>query len=269
MQKKAPETSKPVPVEIDFAAYRVADPEEFSRNMLRLMEEGGKVMTGFLERANGKSGPVQHGQRADRGGQAVQRDRPALGDGPGKLAETHGALAARLHAAGRRHRAAHDGRRGAAGRRARARRQPLQGPGVEPQPLLRFLEAGLSHHHALARGGAGRDRGPRRAHAPARRVLPQAAGERALALELSRHQSRGAARDACLERQQPRAGHGQPRARHGEVGRHPQHQPDRRGGLRGRPQRRHRARQGRLPERPHPADPVRALAPTPCTRRRC
>ena len=35
MQKKAPETTKPVPVEIDFAAYRIADPEEFGRNMLR------------------------------------------------------------------------------------------------------------------------------------------------------------------------------------------------------------------------------------------
>ena len=40
MQKKAPTTSKPVPVEIDFAAYRIADPEEFGRNMLRLVGGG-------------------------------------------------------------------------------------------------------------------------------------------------------------------------------------------------------------------------------------
>ena len=53
MQKKAPETTKPVPVEIDFGAYRVADPEEFGRNMLKLMEEGSKVLSGFLERTNG------------------------------------------------------------------------------------------------------------------------------------------------------------------------------------------------------------------------
>ena len=43
MQKKAPETTKPVPVEIDFSAYRIGNPEEFSRNMLKLMEDGSKV----------------------------------------------------------------------------------------------------------------------------------------------------------------------------------------------------------------------------------
>ena len=42
MQKKAPEISKPVPVEIDFAAYRVADPEEFGRNMLRLTRKAAR-----------------------------------------------------------------------------------------------------------------------------------------------------------------------------------------------------------------------------------
>ena len=42
MQKKAPETTKPVPAEFDFAQYRIANPEEFSRNMLKLMEEGGR-----------------------------------------------------------------------------------------------------------------------------------------------------------------------------------------------------------------------------------
>ena len=56
MQKKAPETTIPVPAAIDFAAYRIADPEEFSRNMLKLVEEGGKVLSGLLERSNG-NGP--------------------------------------------------------------------------------------------------------------------------------------------------------------------------------------------------------------------
>ena len=45
MQKKALETTKPVPVEIDFSAYRIANPEEFSRNMLKLMEDGSKVFS--------------------------------------------------------------------------------------------------------------------------------------------------------------------------------------------------------------------------------
>jgi polyhydroxyalkanoate synthase len=57
MQKKAPETPKPVPAQVDFSAYRLADPEEFSRNMLKLVEEGGKVFSGLLERSNGGSGP--------------------------------------------------------------------------------------------------------------------------------------------------------------------------------------------------------------------
>jgi polyhydroxyalkanoate synthase len=55
MQRKAPETSKAVPAEIDLSAYRLADPEEFGRNMLRVMEEGARVFTGLLERSEGKS----------------------------------------------------------------------------------------------------------------------------------------------------------------------------------------------------------------------
>ena len=53
MQKKAPLTTKPVPAEFDFARYRIANPEEFSRNMLKLMEEGSRVLSGLLERSNG------------------------------------------------------------------------------------------------------------------------------------------------------------------------------------------------------------------------
>jgi len=57
MQKKAPETTKSPPVEIDFGAYRIADPEEFGRNMLKLVEEGSKALSGFIERSNGSGGP--------------------------------------------------------------------------------------------------------------------------------------------------------------------------------------------------------------------
>src|ERR1700680_522860 len=57
MQKKAPETTKPVPVDIDFGAYRVANPEELGRNMLKLMEDGSKLLSGLLERTNGSGGP--------------------------------------------------------------------------------------------------------------------------------------------------------------------------------------------------------------------
>jgi polyhydroxyalkanoate synthase len=57
MQKFAPETKKAVPAEVDLGAYRITDPEAFGRNMLRLMEEGQKVMSGFLERVDAGSGP--------------------------------------------------------------------------------------------------------------------------------------------------------------------------------------------------------------------
>ena len=66
MQKVAPETSKPVPAEIDLGAYRIANPEVFGRNMLRLMEEGQKVLSGLLERVNGKTGPFSAATRDDR-----------------------------------------------------------------------------------------------------------------------------------------------------------------------------------------------------------
>jgi polyhydroxyalkanoate synthase len=58
MLKKAPESPRPIPMHVDLAAYRIGNAEEFGRNMLRLMEEGGKVMSGLLERANGKLSPM-------------------------------------------------------------------------------------------------------------------------------------------------------------------------------------------------------------------
>ena len=58
MLKKAPESPRPIPMHVDLGAYRIGNAEEFGRNMLRLMEEGGKVMSGLLERANGKLSPM-------------------------------------------------------------------------------------------------------------------------------------------------------------------------------------------------------------------
>ncbi|MGE0852305.1 MAG: PHA/PHB synthase family protein [Hyphomicrobiaceae bacterium] len=60
MQKKAPDIAKPVPAEIDFGAYCVADPEAFSRNMLKLAEEGGKALSSFIERSSDMGGGGPH-----------------------------------------------------------------------------------------------------------------------------------------------------------------------------------------------------------------
>ena len=92
MQKRAPDVSKPVPVEIDVAAYRVADPEEFGRNMLRLVEEGGKAMTGMLERANGNTGPYSVASEVTEATKLFAEIAQHWAADPAKLAETHAAL---------------------------------------------------------------------------------------------------------------------------------------------------------------------------------
>jgi polyhydroxyalkanoate synthase len=81
-----------MPAEIDFAAYRVADPEEFSRNMLRLMEEGGKVMAGFLERADGKIGPFSAAAEMTDAAKLFGEVAQAWARDPAKVATTHAAL---------------------------------------------------------------------------------------------------------------------------------------------------------------------------------
>ncbi len=167
-----------------------------------------------------------------------------------------GHLAALLRRAVEQHRLPHVRSGRGAGGRAGAGRQPLQGSRVVGQPLLRLLEAGLPRHRQVGGGHAAEHRGPRRTHAPARRVLPAAGGERAFALELPAYQSRGAARDAGDQRREPSAGHVAARRGHAQVGRSPQGQPNRHHRIRGRPQPGDDARQGRLSERHLPADPV-------------
>ncbi len=149
-------------------------------------------------------------------------------------------------------------RGGRAGRRARARRQSLQGPGLVEQPVLRFLEAGLSDHLALGGGRHPQHRGRRRQDAQEGAVLSQSDARGVLAVELSAHQSRSGARHARHQRREPGAGHGAFRARPRTVEGPAAHQSDGSVGFRGRPEPRRHAGQGRVPERPHPAHPIRA-----------
>ena len=81
-----------MPSEVDFGAYRVADPEEFSRNMLRLMEEGGKVMAGFLERADGKAGPFSTASEMTDAAKLFGEVAQAWLKDPAKVAATQSAL---------------------------------------------------------------------------------------------------------------------------------------------------------------------------------
>ena len=106
---------------------------------------------------------------------------------------------------------------------------------------------------------------PERQDAAEARVLHPPVRRDDGAVELRRHQSRGAAPDARDPRREPAARPqehaGGPRSRQGQA-RDPD---DRPGRVRGRPQHRHHPGQGRVPDRAHAADPVRAARPSRCT----
>jgi len=150
MQKKAPDTTKPVPAVIDFAAYRIANPEEFSRNMLKLVEEGGKVLSGLLERSNG-NGPYSFSSEITEATKLFTEVAQHWLADPAKATATQSALVRDyLNLAG-----------ATAQRMAGTDALPVATPEPgdnrfndpewrEPQPLFRFLEAGLPDHDPLA-----------------------------------------------------------------------------------------------------------------------
>jgi polyhydroxyalkanoate synthase subunit PhaC len=92
MLKKAPESPRPVPMTVDLGAYRIANAEEFGRNMLRLMEEGGKVMSGLFERANGKLSPMNAASDLTEAGKLFGEIAQHWVADPGKLVEAQGEL---------------------------------------------------------------------------------------------------------------------------------------------------------------------------------
>jgi polyhydroxyalkanoate synthase len=92
MLKKAPESPRPVPMTVDLGAYRIANAEEFGRNMLRLMEEGGKVMGGLFERANGKLSPMNAASDLTEAGKLFGEIAQHWMADPGKLVEAQGEL---------------------------------------------------------------------------------------------------------------------------------------------------------------------------------
>src|SRR5262245_36304049 len=92
MQKKAPDSPKPVPTAVDFSAYRIANPEEFGRNMLRLLEEGSAALSGFLERSNGKIGPQSTAGEITEAAKLFVEIAQSWSNAPAKLAETQGNL---------------------------------------------------------------------------------------------------------------------------------------------------------------------------------
>jgi polyhydroxyalkanoate synthase len=72
--------------------YRIENPEEFARNMLRLFEEGGRAMSDLLDRPDAKISPFSAASEATEAvGTLADIARLWLSD-PAKLAEAQGAL---------------------------------------------------------------------------------------------------------------------------------------------------------------------------------
>ena len=92
MQRKAPDGPKPATTEFDFGAYRIADPEEFGRNMLRLMEQGSKVLSGILDRTDAKSGPYSTAAEMTEATKLFAEIAQFWAADPTRLVETQGAL---------------------------------------------------------------------------------------------------------------------------------------------------------------------------------
>ena len=119
--------------------------------MLQLLEEGSQVLSGFLERSNGKVGPLSTASELTDAAKLFIEVAQSWASDPAKLAETQGELARDfLQLAG-----ATSQRLMGAEAPPVAEPEPgdnrFKDPEWEQQPLLRLLEAVLSHHHALAR----------------------------------------------------------------------------------------------------------------------
>jgi len=78
--------------EAESSFYKVADAEELARNMLRLFEEGGHVLTQFMERSDTKMGPYSAATEVTEATNTLSDlARIWLGD-PAKFADAQGSL---------------------------------------------------------------------------------------------------------------------------------------------------------------------------------
>ena len=59
--------------------YKIDNPEEFARNMLRLFEEGGRAMFGTARALGRQDQPLFGGERGVGGGEDGRRHRSASG----------------------------------------------------------------------------------------------------------------------------------------------------------------------------------------------
>jgi poly[(R)-3-hydroxyalkanoate] polymerase subunit PhaC len=79
--------------EIDISAYQVVNAEELSRNLLRLFEQGGRVMAEFIERADAKAGPYSAASEITEATTTLSDLAQLWLSDPTRFAEAQGALA--------------------------------------------------------------------------------------------------------------------------------------------------------------------------------
>src|ERR1700675_4360702 len=72
--------------------YRIENPEEFARNMLRLFEEGGRAMIGLLERPDAKISPFSAASEVSEAAKTVADIASVWMADPAKLLEAQGTL---------------------------------------------------------------------------------------------------------------------------------------------------------------------------------
>ncbi|MCB1526237.1 MAG: class I poly(R)-hydroxyalkanoic acid synthase [Hyphomicrobiaceae bacterium] len=76
----------------DLTVYRINDPEEFARNILKLFEEGGKAMTSYLERADSSMSPFTAASEVAQASKMMGEIAQRWITEPVKLAEAQGNL---------------------------------------------------------------------------------------------------------------------------------------------------------------------------------
>lgn len=86
MQKPNP------PTKIDWNAYKIANPEEFVRNMMLLMEEGGRAFSSLMQRADAKGGPYTTASEMTEAGKVMTEVARQWMTDPARAMEVQGEL---------------------------------------------------------------------------------------------------------------------------------------------------------------------------------
>ena len=80
------------------ATYRIEDPDAFARNVMRLMEEGGKAFSTMLEKAGKQTGPFSFTSEMEEASKVLAEVAQHWMETPEKLAEAQGELMRRYTA---------------------------------------------------------------------------------------------------------------------------------------------------------------------------